>query len=104
MSYPKHIDPVEARIISALIDAVLSRGYEISIYDGEEMALTRSTDRSKIQAEVAATDLTYLWFSRRGIMKGYILCVHGNGEDVLSDGTDNKETQELFKAVEALVS
>jgi hypothetical protein len=88
---------LEAEIINRLITAILNHGYCISVYDGEEYALERSYNQAAIQEETSATDeTTYRMYSREGDYKGFFWLIHGNGEDVISDHSDNFICEEIF--------
>ncbi len=90
MAFPSHMDPIEQEIVGALIRKALGLDYLVSIHDGEEWALVRSNDYAEIAAEIAATDETQLTFRLPdGKKVGWVYLVHGNGEDVISDHTDN---------------
>jgi hypothetical protein len=85
MAYPDYMNLVEAKIIDGVIDRALARGLVISVYDGEEYPIVRSTDKAAIQAETAATDET-VYVLRNGTERiGSVTFIHGNGPDVLSD-------------------
>lgn len=99
-NYPDYFltreDPTELAIVDALIRTGLSRGWAISIYDGEELSLRRSTSYSAITHEIAATDVTELRFwsptpriDGRPLRIGSVMLVHGNDGDVIADCTDN---------------
>lgn len=87
----------ERQIIDAILDAALSRGLVVSVYDGEEWALTGSDSRPAIVREVGATDCTTLRFrdparlDERGkpASVGSVFLVHGNGCDVIADYSDS---------------
>jgi hypothetical protein len=89
MAYPKHMSATEARIITKLIRRALQQGWTISVYDGEEWALVKSTDFEAITAEIAATDETTLRFREYGISVGSVFLVHGNEDEVISDMSAN---------------
>lgn len=101
MSFPDHIRKDEARIIEGVIDGVLKRGHNISVYDGEETSLINSTDKAAIQRETAATEITYFRiFSERKAIVGYFTFIHGNGCDVIHDHSENQLCNEIFGEVE----
>lgn len=95
-SYTTHLDQTERRIIDAIIKEALAEGMTISVYDGDEWAVRKSTDYKQITAEIAATDETTLRIrSSDGKKIGDILLIHGNGEEVISDHSDNLITGRL---------
>jgi hypothetical protein len=76
------------------IKAFLDAGYKLSVFDGEEVTLKRSTDAEAIFKALRTTDDDYL-FVHRGEEKprcGWVRFVYGNdGYDVISDYTVNLE-------------
>lgn len=94
----------ERAIIGALLDDAFSRGYLVSVYDGEEWALTASDSRPAVEANVGATDATTLRFRDPARLDqfgkaetvGRVFLVHGNGCDVIADYSDNAETAALL--------
>lgn len=96
-NYPEWVSPVERDIITQVLRKALAKGYTVSLCDGEEYPLIRSTDMKAITAEIAATDQTYLIFREDGQQRGWIWLVHGNHEDVVSDYTDNQAMRELVE-------
>jgi hypothetical protein len=99
MAYPKHIRPLEQPIIDRVIRKALDQGHSISVSDGLSWALTRSRDYDAITAEVHATDITEFVIRNSDKKKlGWILFIHGNDEDVISDTSDNTEIEELCRA------
>ena len=90
MSYPEWINPTEAKIIDCLIDTILAAGHKIDVrdaYGDSDEPVEPMTDKALIQAEVAATGETL--FEIDSI--GWVMLVHGNGVDVISDYTTNVE-------------
>ena len=100
----------ERQIIDAILEAALSRGLLVSVYDGEEWALTGSDSRPAIAANVGVTDCTTLRFRdpsdrdslQRARVVGSVFLVHGNGSDVIADYSDNAETAGLLAPALAL--
>lgn len=83
MAFPQHMRPIEARIVGTLIHRALGQGYVVSVFDGEEWPVKRSSNYDKITAEIAATDETQIIFrlTDGGTKVGWLLLVHGNDED-----------------------
>lgn len=99
----------ERQIITAILDAAALSDFLVSVYDGEEWALTASDSRPAIAAVVGATDCTTLRFRRRRLgvdgrpsSVGSVFLVHGNGCDVIADYSDNAETARLLEPALAL--
>lgn len=102
--FPKHLWADEAAIINALITSIFREGLAISVFDGEEFSLKRSTVRADIQKEVMATDMTtFVLRDMEGNKKGWFLLIHGNRCDVISDFSDNETCERIWKRVEPTV-
>lgn len=86
---------IERQIIEKIVDSILAEGFAITVSDGEEFTVNKSTDKKQIMAEVAATDETYLHVigSKN---HGWIWLVHGNDEDVICDYIDNDIIEDLL--------
>lgn len=100
----------ERRIISALLNSALSAGFVVSVYDGEEWALSCSDSLPRLADLIAATDCTTLRFrdpatlndSGKPSSVGSVFLVHGNGADVISDYSDNSATRALIGPASAI--
>ena len=99
-NFPAHLSPVEAAIITNVLDAAFAKGYEIMVHDECEPATIWTCARASIEAAIAATDLTSIFFRNPGERKrlGWVTFVHGNEEDVISDCADNEATDALLLA------
>jgi len=85
-AFPDYANNVEVEIVSRAIGSLLKAGYAIRVYDGEEWAMDKpSRDREAISKECFATDITEMVAYKDGKRAGWIMFVHGNGADVLSD-------------------
>ena len=89
----------ERRIVTRIIAAAFQRGYTISVFDGEEWTLRRSTKRTAIEAALASTGEDSLRLrDKDGADVGTIYLVWGNdpeGDELIADYTDN-ETMRNF--------
>jgi hypothetical protein len=90
---------IEKRICERLVDRALAAGYTISVYDGAEWPLKRSSNRPEILAAMYSTDSDTLRFRLpdSGESVGSIMLVYGNGADVICDYTDNAAMAALVK-------
>jgi hypothetical protein len=99
-NFPDHLDPTERVIISKLLDTILAAGYSIDVRDaygdGDE-PMEPTNNRTLIEAEVAATGETCLDIYDADGARGFILLIHGNGEDVISDSSDNETINALVQ-------
>lgn len=101
--FPDHLSVTEGRIISKILDtALVDPLVEIEVHDECEVAVKRTRDRAKIEAETAATCMTYFVFYRDGERTGTVMLVHGNESDVISDYSDNQATEALLAPANAL--
>ena len=92
------MNPIEFEIISKIVSKALANGYFVSVYDGGEWPVRRSSDPAEILAATATTDEThYLIRNTGGYPIGSIWFVHGNEEDVVSDCSDTPLILELIE-------
>lgn len=83
---------IEKRIVASAIADLLEADYEITVNDGEEDVLKRSTDPSKIASAMMSTDEDWLHVSKEG-SRGWVRFIYGNdGPDVINDYTVNLES------------
>jgi hypothetical protein len=83
---------IERRIVGRIVADALAMGYLVSVNDGEETTLKRSTDRKAIIAAMFTTDEDRLLFHHPDQKEafGWIYLVYGNdGWDVVNDYTTN---------------
>lgn len=89
----KEIVEMEERICVSLVTELLAQGFFISVFDGEEMALSKSNDPVKILHAMCSTDEDTLYVYRdngTGMEQyqciGKFFLVYGNdGWDVIAD-------------------
>jgi hypothetical protein len=84
----------ERRVARALVERILSHGCLISVDDGEEFTLARSTSKKAVLDALATTgeDTLHIRDAHGGRL-GWILLVWGNcetGEELIADHTDTK--------------
>ena len=87
---------IEDQIIQATIKAFLSRGYLLSMCDGEEITVVKSVDKDAIFAAMKTTDEDYLFVHSlaSGYRRvGWVRFIYGN-EDlyVINDYTTTVES------------
>ena len=97
------IDPTQAEKDAAgkVIDRALSMGYLISVNDGEEWVVKKSTDRQQIVSALGSTDADHLMIrTADGKKLGMIYLVWGNSaEEVVCDNTDKPEINKLVDGI-----
>lgn len=85
---------IERKIAIATIKDLLNSGHSISVNDGEEVTLERSTDQTDILDAMFTTDEDYLIAHKDGELTsiGWVRFIYGNdGWDVVNDYTTNLE-------------
>jgi hypothetical protein len=87
---------VERDIALAAITGCLSKGYNLTVDNGEERVLLNSRDKRAILAAMFTTDEEHLLVNYNPVTnksEGWIFFVYGNdGWDVISDYTTNLES------------
>lgn len=94
--FPEWISETERQIIGRILNRALTRGYEITVNDGEAVTISRSTDLGALRTAIGHTEETYLHIYIEGRPCGWIWLVHGNEEDVVTDLTDTPLLHELI--------
>ena len=101
--YRNHTTLGERRAVTRLLAAAFTRGYTISVNDGEEWAVKNSSSSNEITAALATTGQdTLLIRSNEGII-GRIYLVWGNdadGSELIADYTDTLLIAQLVRHVE----
>lgn len=88
---------VERKIIRNLVKQALDKGYTVSVYDGEDWCLKLSNSVTLIMSSIQSTDSDKLVFRNANKVKiGAVLLVYGNGDDVISDYSDNEAMRALI--------
>jgi len=84
---------VEKEIVTAVIAALLKAGYAITVYNGEDEEIKKSTDQISILAAMFTTDEDHLIVYKQGKRSGFVTFIYGNdGYDVIHDYTTNLES------------
>ena len=86
------------RIVTAAID----QGFAVSIHDGEEWAIKKSTNKKAAKAALGATDSETIRLRdiATEIKIGDILIVYGNSEEeAVSDYSDNPAMNAFLKGL-----
>jgi hypothetical protein len=91
----------EGKMCGALVQALLDRGATVSVNDGEEWVVKRSTDKATIIAALFSTDEDQLVArDAEGNRLGWFHLVYGNdGTDVLSDYSANDYCEAIWTEV-----
>ena len=81
------IEKIERQIAGKIIDDALAAGLSISVSDGEDLVLRRSTDREAILEAMFTTDADYLYLVKDDKVLGSVFLVWGNGPDCITDNS-----------------
>ena len=104
ISLDRWATPGEAKIARRLVDTALKAGYALSVCDGEEWTVKRSTDRAVILAALGTTDQDKINLrDEHGQAHGTFLLVYGNardGSELIADHTDNGACNDIVAVVE----
>lgn len=91
---------MEKAMAEALIDALLTRDYRVSIWDGEEWAIKKSRSREDILNSMFSTDSDTVCYGNSKYHSGEFNLVYGNsGWDLVSDHTSNTVCDEIWANV-----
>jgi hypothetical protein len=83
---------IEKAVVRAFVKSALNEGCEISVYDGMDYPLKRSTDEAAIMKAIMSTDEDHLFVWKGGVKIGFVSLVYGNdGWDVICDYSVNLE-------------
>lgn len=97
--------PNESNIVHKLIDLALDANYTISVFDGEEYPVKRSTCKSTVLDALGSTECDTLVFRKpeqlaRDAPVGQVLLIWGNDRELISDHSDNELTNALVARTE----
>ncbi|APH74134.1 hypothetical protein [Aquibium oceanicum] len=93
---------MEEAMADALVAACLARGYCLSVNDGGEWVVKRSTDKAQIMAALFSTDEDLIMVRRvDDVTKiGWFQLIYGNdGYDVISDYSANTICDEIWDTI-----
>lgn len=96
----KYATKGEARVARRLVRAALAEGWAISVNDGEETTVTRSTREREILDALCTTgeDIITIHLPVRGKTGGTFWLIYGNdesGEELIADHSDNENCERL---------
>lgn len=91
--FEKYLKQSEQQTITKTVDALLAAGFEISVDDGEQITVKRSTDKETILGAMGTTEEDYLRVGRANENTfGWVRFVYGNEDWVaICDHTTNLE-------------
>jgi hypothetical protein len=84
--FPSHVDPVERKIIGALL-LLISKHEDIrvAVDDETDVVVPYTSDMATVARSVETTGSTYLRLKDAAGPLGTIMLIQGNGEDVISE-------------------
>jgi hypothetical protein len=96
-----HRMELERQMASALVKACLARGLTVTVNNGEDIAITRSTDYRAIMDALWQTDEEHLILhDALGRRQGWFFLVYGNdGHDLVCDYGITATTDEIWNKV-----
>ena len=99
-SYSKYLPTHERPVVSALLQAILATGNQITINDGEEDLIT-SSKLTELRPELAGTGEDYITFKG-----GCFHLIYNNGSEgdpmiVISDYSYNAVCDEIWNSLDA---
>jgi len=94
---------IEKRIAKKLVEDALAAGYTVSVCDGEDYPVKRSSNKKEIMAGVFSCDEEELVFRKDGNLIGRVFLVYGNdGYDVICDYSDTPIMADLLNGANEL--
>ena len=107
MQLPKHAHPIERKILQELVfHIIMDDEQDISIWDGEEYAIKRSTNITDILSAMSHTDSDTIVVSDSGISesdsayRGSVYVIYGNEpEYVITDYSAHEWLTELVESI-----
>jgi hypothetical protein len=94
----------ETQAVRKLVKIGLAKGYTVSVMDGEEWTLRRSTSLEDIMAAVMTTDEDQLAFRNQAGHGAVFYLVYGNSpEEVINDHTVSIMANEMYAEWEAWI-
>lgn len=108
--FPEWIDKTEARIANRVINAILNHepALHARVWDGEELATGWTRHRPTLRNATAQTGFTILHIADKHGDKhrhiGSVTLIHGNGEDLVSDGGWSGEIEHAERTIETILA
>jgi hypothetical protein len=98
-------NPIEASIVKNLVDALLSNGYEISLFDGAQYSVISSITRDTILSAMAVGPIDVLRLHAYDMNKsvhdsvGCIALIYGHDRDVIYDYTASEAIASIVEPI-----
>jgi hypothetical protein len=97
-----HRQQIERTIGKLIVENAINKGYSITVFDGEEEAITKSREAAAILNSMMATDEEHLLFYKpEETYVGFVFLVYGNdGWDAIADYIDEPEIKDILAHAE----
>ena len=87
----------EKMIVRKVVKNAIALGYTVSLYDGEEWTVRKSSNVAAVMDAVQSTDSDTLSFRKDGEKVGSVWLVYGNSaSEVIADYSDVEEVQTIL--------
>lgn len=87
----------EKSVVRAIVRNAIKTGHTVSLNNGEEWSVKRSTSERDVMAEVYAADEETLKFHKDGKVIGSVYLVYGNSAgEVMADCTDSPAVEAIL--------
>lgn len=87
---------LELAIAKALVEDAIAQGYTVSVFEGEDFAIKKSSSVPDVMAALASTDEDVLTFrDKDGKRAAWVQLIWGNGWDLISDESVTPETDTI---------
>ncbi len=98
--FTDHVPPLDRRIVRAILTEAFTRGYSVSVYDGDEWTVKRSANMNEVTDALATTDEDAVRFRDGDRVVGTMSLVYGNEPGVIvADYTDNPDMVSLIEPI-----
>lgn len=98
MSFQKYTSPTERRITRKLIEAIFAEpGRCVQVDNGAEERTGLILNASGVYEHLAATGSDHIIIFEGGERVGVVWLVWGNGEDLITDYSDNEFTRSIVE-------
>lgn len=79
---------MERRIVTFMIEDAIKQGFALSVFNGEEVTVKKSTNATELWEACRTVDEETIFFHKDDVLVGGVNLVYGNdGWDVISDYT-----------------
>lgn len=109
MQYPKHANSDDRKCAKALVEAILDKGYAISIFDGEDIALKARRNQTSldVRKEMGHTgeDSLRVWDIEKKEIVAWFFLIYCNGSEgepliLICDYSANEIAEDIYRETE----